>query len=246
MQRLLVLGGNGYVGQNICRAALDSGKYAVASFSRSGPPSTPNPCLTANSHLMDEIEWMKGDIFDVARRDEAFGGVDVIISTIGAFGNNEYMEKICGDATVDAVESAAKHKVKQFGFISSAQVGKTTEFSSSMPLYGYFRGKAKAEEAIKRLFPHSHVIARPGFIYGPRVAGAIGTLPLQLVGAPINFISTRCGPISSVIQAVPFLGTEASSMVPVGCVGDAMIKTLLDKNGDGACTLSAEKIRKFA
>ena len=75
MQRLLVLGGNGYVGQNICRAALDSGKYAVASLSRSGPPSTPNPCLTANSHLMDEIEWMKGDIFDVARRDEAFGGV---------------------------------------------------------------------------------------------------------------------------------------------------------------------------
>ena len=152
MQRLLVLGGNGYVGQNICRAALDSGKYAVASLSRSGPPSTPNPCLTANSHLMDEIEWMKGDIFDVARRDEAFGGVDVIISTIGAFGNNEYMEKICGDATVDAVESAAKHKVKQFGFISSAQVGKTTEFSSSMPFTAISVERRKQKRLLNAFF----------------------------------------------------------------------------------------------
>ena len=72
MQRLLVLGGNGYVGQNICRAALESGKFSVASLSRSGKPSNPGPCLA--NEMMDKVEWLEGDIFDAQRRDEAFEG----------------------------------------------------------------------------------------------------------------------------------------------------------------------------
>ena len=89
MQRILVLGGNGYVGQNIIRAALDSGKFSVASLSRSGKPSNPGPCL-ANAEMLDKVEWLEGDIFDAQRRDETFEGVDVIVSTIGAFGSNQW------------------------------------------------------------------------------------------------------------------------------------------------------------
>jgi nucleoside-diphosphate-sugar epimerase len=256
MQRLLVLGGNGYVGQHICHAALQSGKYIVQSFSRSGRPAHPSPCLIkplagsaaggVEKIAINNVEWLTGDIFDAKRRDEVFAGVDIVVSTIGAFGSNEFMERICGDATVEAVDSAVQHDGSKFGFVSSAQVGKlcNSRFNTpSMPLYGYFKGKEKAEKAIREAFEDSHVIVRPGFIYGPRMAGSIGPLPLQLVGAPINFVSTQLGPVSSLIQAIPFVGTECSSMVHVNAVSQAMVQTL---GADDGLTLSAEDIRKFA
>jgi nucleoside-diphosphate-sugar epimerase len=245
MQRLLVLGGNGYVGQNICRAALDSGKFSVASLSRSGRPTNPGPCLANNAEMMDKVEWLEGDIFDSQRRDETFEGVDVIVSTIGAFGSNNFMERVCGDATVEAVDTAVKHKVSRFGFVSSAQVGGSMKFPPSFPLYGYFKGKEKAESAIQEAFPDAHAILRPGFVYGPRMAGAIGPLPLHLIGAPVSFISTQLGPVSSLIQSIPFVGTECGSMVPVHAVSKAMVRGVSVEASKGLI-LSASEIRKYS
>eukprot|EP00521_Asterionellopsis_glacialis_P021407 CAMPEP_0195321788 /NCGR_PEP_ID=MMETSP0708-20121125/6925_1 /TAXON_ID=33640 /ORGANISM="Asterionellopsis glacialis, Strain CCMP134" /LENGTH=244 /DNA_ID=CAMNT_0040388491 /DNA_START=68 /DNA_END=802 /DNA_ORIENTATION=+ len=239
--RILVLGGNGYVGQNICNAAAASGKFLVQSLSRSGGPSKPAPHLTD----LSKVEWLKGDIFDEARREEVFEGVDCIVSTIGAFGSNEFMEKICGDATIQAAETAARQKVSKFGFISSAQVGKLDNMSPRLPMQGYFHGKSRAEDAIQQTFPDSHVILRPGFIYGPRMLGPLGTVPLQLIGAPINFVSTQLGPVSSLIQAIPFTGTECASMVPVNAVAQATVDTLLEEPPTGR-VLFAEDIRKFS
>jgi len=52
-KRVLVLGGSGYLGQRICRAAVRAG-YAVTALSRRGPPPTLDDLLT-------EVEWRKGD-----------------------------------------------------------------------------------------------------------------------------------------------------------------------------------------
>ena len=142
MQRLLVLGGNGYVGQNICRAALDSGKFSVSSLSRSGKPSNPGPCLA--NEMMDEVEWLEGDIFDAQRRDEVFEGVDVIVSTIGAFGSNDFMEKICGDATAEAVDAAVKntqHETFWIRFISTG--GRVDEILSLLSSVWLLQGQGK-------------------------------------------------------------------------------------------------------
>ena len=240
-----MLGGNGYVGQNICRAALDSGKFSVASLSRSGRPTNPGPCLASNAEMMDKVEWLEGDIFDSQRRDETFEGVDVIVSTIGAFGSNNFMERVCGDATVEAVDTAVKHKVSRFGFVSSAQVGGSMKFPPSFPLYGYFKGKEKAESAIQEAFPDAHAILRPGFVYGPRMAGAIGPLPLHLIGVPVSFISTQLGPVSSLIQSIPFVGTECGSMVPVHALSKAMVRGVSVEPSKGLI-LSASEIRKYS
>mmetsp|Transcript_17294 Transcript_17294/g.25347 ORF Transcript_17294/g.25347 Transcript_17294/m.25347 type:complete len:242 (-) Transcript_17294:535-1260(-) len=237
-QRLLVLGGNGYVGQNICDAAVASGKFIVKSLSRSGRPTNPNPQLKGLSN----VEWIEGDVFDEGSRDDALKGVDSVVSTIGAFGSNEFMDRICGDATIQAVESAAARSVSRFGFISSAQVGKLN-LSPSTPMYGYFHGKSRAEEAIRKAFPESHAILRPGFVYGPRMIGSIGPVPLQLIGVPVSAIGTRLGPVSSLLQCVPFIGTELSSMVPVQSVAQATIQSLLEPQ-EGKL-LTAEDIRNF-
>jgi nucleoside-diphosphate-sugar epimerase len=244
IKRLLVLGGNGYVGQYICHAAAASGKFTVKSLSRSGKPSK-----LAVTHLqqgLENVEWLEGDIFDKARRKETFEGVDYIVSTIGAFGSNEFMENICGDATVQAVETAVAANVSRFAFVSSAQVGKfDLSNSQRFPLHGYYKGKTKAEDAIRAAFPNAHVILRPGFIYGQRPT-PIATLPLQLIGVPVDFVSTKLGPISSLIQAIPFVGTECANMVPVHGLAQAVVQSLLSEEPSEGKTLLAEDIRKFA
>ncbi|EJK54557.1 hypothetical protein THAOC_25802, partial [Thalassiosira oceanica] len=118
LKRVLVLGGNGYVGQNVCTASLQRG-VAVRSLNRSGPPKTSPAHLAAP---LSQVEWVSGDIFDKAAREEAMSDVDAVISCVGAFGSNSFMSRICGDATIEAVQTAKEKKVERFGFVSSAQV----------------------------------------------------------------------------------------------------------------------------
>jgi nucleoside-diphosphate-sugar epimerase len=247
-RKLLVLGGNGYVGQAICRAALQSSAFdVVRSLSRSGAPSTAMGGLS-------RVEWVKGDVFDTpALSDVMFNDIDIVISVIGAFGSNEYMQRICGDATINAVQVAKDmmgvRKVSTFGFISSAQVYDGSValcLPPSAPMYGYFQGKRRAEEELLKCFPNNHVILRPGFVYGARDVGG-RTIPLQYVGGPIDYVGRKLGPISSVLQMVPFVGKELSSMVPVESVANAMIgsvRKVANGGNDGrGIIMDAEMIR---
>eukprot|EP00956_Cyclotella_meneghiniana_P006907 scaffold9325_cov73-Cyclotella_meneghiniana.AAC.2 len=244
LKRILVLGGNGYVGQNVCDLALKSNKFIVRSLNRSGKPSVAPPDLTSS---LKQVEWIKGDIFDKSAREDAMSDVDAVVSCIGAFGSNEFMERICGDATVEAIRTAKEKGIPRFGFVSSAQVYEGSvglNLPKSMPMHGYFRGKYKAEKALLEAYPKGHVILRPGFIYGKKIIGPFGAVPLQMIGAPISFIGTQLGPISGLIQSIPFAGKECSSMVPVESVGRSMIESLLDQAGRGII-LDAEKIRQY-
>ena len=235
---LLVLGGNGYVGQNVLRAAIQSNLFSdVKSFNRSGPPEKVAESLS-------QVEWLSGDIFDAAAREDAIDGNYAVISCIGAFGSNEFMKKVCGDSTIEAIETAKAKGVEKFGFVSSAQVYEGSaglKIPPSMPMHGYFQGKQSAENKLLQAYPDGHVILRPGFIYGNRKVGSL-ELPLQLIGTPINIVGNHLGPLSSIIQSIPFVGKEVSSMVPVESVGKAMIESLTKDKG---IILDAEDIRKF-
>eukprot|EP00586_Coscinodiscus_wailesii_P004829 CAMPEP_0172481842 /NCGR_PEP_ID=MMETSP1066-20121228/7994_1 /TAXON_ID=671091 /ORGANISM="Coscinodiscus wailesii, Strain CCMP2513" /LENGTH=262 /DNA_ID=CAMNT_0013244509 /DNA_START=56 /DNA_END=844 /DNA_ORIENTATION=- len=253
MKRLLILGGNGYVGQNICHAALSTGQFLVSSLSRSGAPSAKTVVPALRDRVKD-VEWHAGvdlsNDTDDERRKHLLRDADVVISTVGAFGSNEFMERVCGDATVHAIETAADgggggggSNVSCFGFVSSAQVGHVDLNNRYLPLKGYFKGKSKVEEALRRYFPTRHVILRPGFIYGDRPS-PMGVLPLGMIGAPADFVSRRLGPISSVIQSVPFVGRECKSMVSVESVSRAMVESVLEEEGS-AKILDADDIRKF-
>eukprot|EP00959_Pyramimonas_sp_CCMP1952_P006683 139563-Pyramimonas_sp.AAC.1 len=59
-----------------------------------------------------------------------------VVSCVGAFGSNEFMEKVCGDATVSMVEAAKAAKVKNFVFISAHDYQ-----LPSFVLSGYVAGK---------------------------------------------------------------------------------------------------------
>merc|ERR1712194_696503 len=168
--------------------------------------------------------------FDKAAREDAMSdGIDAVVSCVGAFGTNEFMQRICGDATIGAVRTAMDKGVSKFGFVSSAQVYEGSmglKLPPSAPMHGYFQGKLRAEKELLRLYPERHVILRPGFIYGPRSVGG-HTIPLQHVGGPLSFV-----------------GTQLSSMVPVESVGGTMIRSLEDvTTGGKGIILDATAIR---
>ncbi|CAI5722845.1 unnamed protein product [Peronospora effusa] len=212
--RLLVVGGNGYVGSNILQRAVQKG-VEVRSLNRSGKPQW------QDVPWIDEVDWHKGDVFDEVQLAKAVEGVTGVISAVGAFGNKEFMEKVCGDATIQAVQAAQKAGVERFVFVSNSRVGSYNP--PWQPLYGYYHGKERAEAAVHARFPNTGVALRPGFIYGWRRTEKGRGIPLQLVGAPLSMLARDLGPVSTALSCLPLFGEEMRAAIPVDTVAKAAV-----------------------
>nr|GEW25775.1 NAD(P)-binding domain-containing protein [Tanacetum cinerariifolium] len=94
-EKLLVLGGNGFVGSHICKEALDRG-FLVASLSRSGKSSIQEPWA-------NNVSWHQGDLLSGDSWKDALDEVTSVISCVGGFGSNSHMFKINGTANINAV-----------------------------------------------------------------------------------------------------------------------------------------------
>lgn len=75
-KRLLVLGGNGFVGREVCKLAVDRG-YEVTSLSRRG--ENPEP----GDELLDKVRWIKGNAADEATMNSLVGESDAVVHAIG-------------------------------------------------------------------------------------------------------------------------------------------------------------------
>mmetsp|Transcript_116162 Transcript_116162/g.276071 ORF Transcript_116162/g.276071 Transcript_116162/m.276071 type:complete len:328 (-) Transcript_116162:52-1035(-) len=75
-KRLLVLGGNGYVGREVCRLAVQRG-FQVTSLSRRG--ENPEP---GNAEL-DQVKWVKGNAADSSTVQNVVGEADAVVHAIG-------------------------------------------------------------------------------------------------------------------------------------------------------------------
>ncbi|ETV98455.1 hypothetical protein, variant 3 [Aphanomyces invadans] len=145
---LLVVGGTGYVGSNILQRAVQKG-ITVRSLNRGGRPAWDN------TPWLDKVEWFKGDVFSKDDLQKAVAGTTGVISTVGAFGSNEHMQRFCGDATIAAVRAAKEAGTERFVFISESRVG--SNIPKWAPLYGYFNGKERAEAAVRAQYvQHRH------------------------------------------------------------------------------------------
>ncbi len=104
--------------------------------------------------------------------------MDAVVSTIGAFGNYETMVRMCGQATVGAVEVADRLEVPRFVFISAHDYG----FPVRSLVKGYYDGKQLAEKAIEETYPEGGVVLKPSAIFGKRILpGEDGkTIPLHV------------------------------------------------------------------
>ena len=73
------------------------------------------------------------------------------------------MEKVNGDANINAVSHCIRSGVERFTFISTVE--------NNLPdfvLKGYFNGKRRAEAAVCDAYPETGTVLRPSFVYGTR------------------------------------------------------------------------------
>lgn len=83
-RKIVLFGGNGFVGQGIVTAALRAG-VDVVSISRSGAPAKFEVPAVATGR----IEWKRGDINVPSSYEDVLRDAAGVVSCVGAFGSNE-------------------------------------------------------------------------------------------------------------------------------------------------------------
>lgn len=219
--KIVVFGGSGFVGSKICQQAIDLG-LDVVSVSRSGRPGFLN-----GSEWADNVEWVRSD---GTKSDglwkEVLHGSAGVVSTIGAFGSNEFMYKMCGEVNMNIMEAAKDAGVPRFSFISVHDYSFPGGWQAqNFLLRGYFQGKRDAEARLAKLYPESGVALRPGMIYGTRYAGNM-TIPLGLVGVPLA-AALKVLPSKS-LAGMPIIGAAFVPPVSVNAVSKAAVAAVVD------------------
>ncbi|KAJ9147420.1 hypothetical protein P3X46_029585 [Hevea brasiliensis] len=209
-EKLLVLGGNGFVGSHICREALGHG-LIVSSLSRSGRSSLPDSWA-------DSIVWHQGDLLSPDSLKHALNGVTSVISCVGGFGSNSYMYKINGSANINAIKAASEQGVKRFVYISAADFGLINYI-----LRGYYEGKRSTEAELINNFPNGGVFLRPGFIHGNRRVGNM-KLPLSIIGAPLEMVLQH----AKLLTRIPLIGPLFIPPVHVSSVAKVAVRAATD------------------
>jgi hypothetical protein len=204
----IVFGGSGFIGSHICRHLVASGKK-VRSISRRGRPLWMKDSLDWTRG----VEWSEGDMFHPSAWEGYLEEANHVIISIGAFGSNEFMERICGDGPLSILETTHKRTPSSIvTFVSAQKASGTPDFFLS----GYFRGKTKMESRMKELFPSSHLILQPGFVFGEKHVGNSGgvLLPLQFVGLPLRAVTLH---LPQILESIPLVG---QGLIPPTDVND--------------------------
>ncbi|HEU4454834.1 MAG TPA: NAD-dependent epimerase/dehydratase family protein [Longimicrobium sp.] len=153
--KIFVIGGSGFIGREVCRAAVEAG-HEVLALARSGAPRGDAPWIGAT-------DWVVADVLDPGAWRERLAGCGAVIHCVGIIAesaaHDATFERINGDAAIVAAREAARAGVEAFVFLSA---------STKPPLIpsGYITAKRRAEEAILATAPRP-VVFRPGFVYGP-------------------------------------------------------------------------------
>lgn len=231
-QRIVVLGGNGFVGSAVCRAALQRG-LRVTSVNRSGSPTT-------GEAWIGDVEWTSGDVFNEESWVNVLQGATAVVSCIGGFGSNADMERINGDATIAAVDAAAAAMVPRFVFVAVHDYNIPAGLKTQI---GYFDGKQRAEESVFSTYPEGGVVLKPGFIYGDRVVPELNniTVPLGLAGEPLKELLKieLVKNIASKIEDFPASDVLLVPPVSVDAVATAAVQAATDKGINGILDVAA-------
>ena len=154
---LLVTGGNGFIGRQVCRLAIEAG-HEVVSVARSGPPDPDKRGAWA-----DEVSWVGADVFAPHEYREHLGNVDAVVHSIGIIAEEPEagvtFERVNGDAGILVALEAERVGVDRFVYVSSSTTPPTVREA-------YIKAKRRAEAAVVGLDMET-VVLRPGPVYGP-------------------------------------------------------------------------------
>lgn len=172
----LVTGANGLIGSYICRAMLQAG-YTLRAIRRS------NSDMDLVLDIQDQIEWVEGDLLDVAKLMEQMKGIEGVVHSAAyiSYDSREeaVMQKINVEGTSNVVNAALSQGIEHFLHISSvAAVGKRPSaklideshtITLADELTGYARSKWLSEVEVWRGIAEGlpAVILNPSLVLGP-------------------------------------------------------------------------------
>lgn len=182
-RKLIVFGGNGFVGSRVTKAAIESG-WKVVVACRSGAPT-----VASSEPWAYHAQYVAIDALSRAQVNELLDDhpdTAVVVSCIGAVTtNNVDGRRFNGDATINMAAALYERKsIKKLVFVSAADLQ-----PFNLVLKGCYQGKRAAERAMLENIESRSTILRPAFIYGNRMITPPGVMvPLGLIGAPLRAV----------------------------------------------------------
>lgn len=164
MSRILVIGGSGFIGREICRLAAAEG-HDVRSVSRSGQPDTAEPWIA-------DVEWIEADVFEPTSWQGALDACDAVVHTVGMISmiprRGPARERMDGDSAIIAGLAAERAGVPSFVLLS---------VEGAVAAAAHIAAKRRAERTLSELRPRTTSL-RLSPVYS--TAGGGGSYPRLL------------------------------------------------------------------
>lgn len=164
-----ITGANGYLGEYLIRALLNSVNIQIKAFAHHKKPS---------DILSENIQYIYGDIRDEHKQNEFLDGLDVVVHLAAKLGEGSWKEfqSINVTATENLLTKSTKYKIKRFIYISTIEVygffkGEFIDENQHIELCGHFYSDSKiqGERLVKNICSSEHIewiILRPGMVFG--------------------------------------------------------------------------------
>jgi len=175
MSTLLVVGGSGFIGRDVCRFAVRDG-HEVRSVSRGGRPDV-------GEEWAEAVSWTSADLFRPNAWRDRLSDVDAVVHSVGTLTESPTegvtFERVNGDAGVLTALEAERAGVDGFVFLSAAT-------NPPGVRNAYLTAKRRAEASIADLDLDA-VVLRPGPVYGegqPHLPGVADRVLRFVASAP--------------------------------------------------------------
>jgi uncharacterized protein YbjT (DUF2867 family) len=170
-KRLIVTGGDGFIGRHVCRIAVAQG-HQVVSIARAGRGDVQGDW--ANS-----VEWVAANVLQPETWRDRLQGADAVIHCVGIMREHprtgETYERINDDSTEIVAWEAEHAGVPRFVFLSA-------DTPKQLVPDRFIEAKRRAEQSLRRSQLRESVL-RPAFVYGDeRPATMVGARLLQAAG----------------------------------------------------------------
>lgn len=181
MAKLVIPGGNGFIGSEICRIAVQNG-HEVAAFGRTGRPALP----PARHPWTGEVEWRAANVFDPDTWRDLLNNADAVVHSIATIqedpAQGSTFDRVNAESSLISAREAVEADVEAFVYLS---VRDKPPFLSQ----DFLAAKRRAEREVPRQYSDLRTVSlRPNLVYGPRrpgtatIAAVLDRLPGGVAG----------------------------------------------------------------